>query len=124
MSIKLLTRKHDLRRSTLLKLIIPAWALAGCSQPISVVDTPPLDWLINAQRLKEGGCSENLQESCPELVALGCDEINSPRFYLGGLQPAYAITECIHEDVRELDRQEIYKSYACFDFESLKLDEN
>lgn len=37
-------------------------------------------------------------ESCSELIALGCDEIQGARFYIGGLQPPYPVMECIHEN--------------------------
>lgn len=97
MSINLHTKKHLFRRSVFLKFLVLPIILAGCSKPTTVVEYPPLDWAINGERLKEVGCTENLQESCPELVALGCDEINSPRFYLGGLEPVYPVMECIHE---------------------------
>jgi len=56
-----------------------------------------LDWAINGQRLAEVGCEGDLLESCPELVALGCDQLKSPRFFLGGLDPTNPVLECIHE---------------------------
>ncbi|HLO16641.1 MAG TPA: hypothetical protein VK206_17540 [Anaerolineales bacterium] len=86
-----------MRRFYLLKFIVPVLILAGCSRSTTIVDYPPLDWTINGQRLREAGCTAKLQESCPELVALGCDEINGPGFYLGGLQPPYVVMECIHD---------------------------
>lgn len=92
-------------RSDLLKFIVPVLILAGCSHPTTVIDYPPLDWAINGQRLREVGCTEKLEESCPELVALGCDEISGPRFYLGGLQPPYVVMECIHENGEPPNRE-------------------
>jgi len=56
-----------------------------------------LDWSINVQRLEQAGCARKGDQPCAELIALGCDDINGPRFYLGGLQPPYAVMECIHE---------------------------
>lgn len=91
----------------LLKYIIPVLILVSCSLPsqylrpsrkVSIIEYPPLDWAINGQRLKDLGCEEKLEESCPELVALGCDEIRTPRFFLGGLQPPYIVVECIHKN--------------------------
>ncbi len=70
--------------------------LTGCAHSITVIEHPPLDWSINAQRLRETGCLPPLQESCPQLAALGCDAIQTPGFYLGGLQPPVAVMECIH----------------------------
>lgn len=84
-------------RLSLLKYIVPVLLLTGCSQPVTVIDYPPLDWSINGQRVKEVGCEGNLQENCPELVALGCDQVTTPRFFLGGLQPPYPVLECIHK---------------------------
>jgi hypothetical protein len=60
------------------------------------------------------GCDEKLQESCPDLVALGCDDIEGPRFYLGGLQPPYAVMECIHVN-GELPNSEYFKQPAGLD---------
>lgn len=120
-------RKHDLLKSMVAVLI-----MASCSrtrgyplsyQEVSVIEYPPLDWAINGQRLEDVGCVGKLQESCPELVALGCDEITGPRFYLGGLQPPYAVMQCIHEGgeppSREYFRQPPgldtrYRSYVIF----------
>ena len=98
----------------LLKLLVLVVILSGCSRlssfPLSsptntpksksvkVVEYPVLDWSINGQRLNELGCGEKIQAYCPELIALGCDDIVSPRFYLGGFQPPYAVMECIHEN--------------------------
>ncbi len=78
------------------------------------MDYPPLDWAINGQRLRDTGCVEKLQESCPALVALGCDEINTPRFYLGGLQPPDVIMECIHEK-GDPPNQEYFKQLSGLD---------
>jgi hypothetical protein len=112
----------------LLKFLAPVFILASCSQPTTIplssptnppkiviaTDYPPLDWSINRQRYSDLGCDENLQESCPGLVALGCDDIERPRFYLGGLQPPYAVMECIHEN-GELPNSEYFKQPAGLD---------
>ncbi|MEJ5202000.1 MAG: hypothetical protein WHV66_07160 [Anaerolineales bacterium] len=114
----------------LLKLIVPILMLVSCSRPAVIIEYPPLDWAVNAQRLRDTGCLGNLQESCPELVALGCDAINAPGFYLGGLQPPYAVMECIHENGQPpnpeyfkqpagLDSR--YRSYAIHQQEKFKL---
>lgn len=133
-------------RFYLLKFIVPVLILAGCSQPatypppsstnppasekVSVIEYPPLDWSINGQRLRDLGCAGELQESCTGLVALGCDEIRGPRFHLGGLQPPYAVMECIHENGeppnREYFRQQPgldtrYRSYAILQDEEYRL---
>jgi len=82
--------------------------MAACSQPpsatptptlqkVSVTEYPPLDWAINSQGFEDLGCEGELPESCSELIALGCAEIRSPRFYQAGLQPPYPVMECIHE---------------------------
>ena len=84
-------------RLSLIKFIIPVLLLTGCSRPTTIIDYPPLDWAINGGRLAEMGCKGDLHQSCPELVALGCDQLKSPRFYLGGLDPPYPVLECIHE---------------------------
>jgi len=90
---------------------------------VSVIEYPPLDWSINGQRLKDVGCEGKLQEVCAELITLGCDEISGPRFYLGGLQPPYAVMECIHESGEPPNREYFkqqpgldtrYRSYAIF----------
>jgi hypothetical protein len=46
---------------------------------------------------------------------MGCD-----------IHPSYAVKVLVTRegDVHEVERQEIYKSYSCFDFEALTLDEN
>ena len=103
-----------MRRLYILKFIVPVLILAGCSRSTRVMDYPPLDWAINGQRLKQAGCTEKVQESCPELAALGCDEINGPRFYLGGLQPPYVVMECIHEN-GEPPNQEYFKQLQGLD---------
>jgi hypothetical protein len=101
-------------KAYLLKFIVPVLILAGCSQHPTVIDFPPLDWSINGQRLRDTGCVGKLHESCSALVALGCDEINAPRFYLGGLQPPYVIMECIHEN-GEPPNQEYFKQLPGLD---------
>ena len=110
-------------RAHLLKFIVPILIVAGCSRHPTVIDFPPLDWSINEQRLRDIGCMGKLQESCTELVALGCDEINAPRFYVGGLHPPYAVMECIHENgeppnsdlFKELPGLDTrYRSYAIY----------
>jgi hypothetical protein len=119
-----------MRKYTSLTLIFPVFVLRSCSQPITiplpsptptpmvkqviVVEYPPLDWSINGQRLGDLGCDENIQESCPDLVALDCDDIQGPRFYLGGLQPPYAVLECIHESGQPYYR-EYFKQPAGLD---------
>ena len=114
-----------MHRYSLLLFIIPACLLAGCavSQKVSVTEYPPLDWAINAQRLEQTGCTASLQQACPELTALGCDEIHGPRFHLGGLQPPYPVMECIHEGGEPPNRAYFrqpagldtrYRSYAVF----------
>lgn len=112
-----------MRRFYLHKLIVPVLILAGCSRSTTVIDYPPLDWAINGQRLRDVGCVGKLQESCTELIALGCDEINGPRFYLGGLQPPYVVMECIHENGEPPNREYFkrlpgldtrYRSYALY----------
>ncbi len=101
-------------RFDLLRFIVPVLILAGCSKPPTVIEYPPLDWTINGQRLKEAGCVGKLGESCSELIALGCDEINVPSFYLGGLQPPYAVMECIHEN-NEPPNKEYFKQLPGLD---------
>jgi hypothetical protein len=92
-------------------------------QKVGVIEYPPFDRTIHTQGFEETGCAGKLHESCAELVALGCDEIVAPRFHLGGLQPAYAIMECIHENGepphREYFKQQSgldarYRSYVIF----------
>lgn len=101
-------------RFDLLRFIVPVLILASCSKPTTVIEYPPLDWAINGQRLLDTGCVGKLQESCSELIALGCDEIRSPRFYLGGLQPPYAVMECIHEN-EEPPNNEYFKQLPGLD---------
>lgn len=83
-----------------------AFVLCGCIQSsegpppspsVEVVEYPPIDWSRNGEMINDFGCEGDLRQSCPELHALGCDEIQGPGFYLGGLQPAYPVVECIHE---------------------------
>lgn len=62
---------------------------------VSVTEYPSLDWAINPQGFEEPGCKGELPETCRELIALGCAEIRSPRFYQGGAQPPYPVMECI-----------------------------
>ncbi len=85
--------KHDL-----LSVMISMLFLSSCSRQTIIIDYPPLDWTINAQRIEDIGCLGNLKETCPELVSLGCDEVVPPGFFLGGLQPPYAVMECIHHN--------------------------
>lgn len=84
-------------RQYLYILIVSMLLLASCSQKTTIIEYPPLDWTINAQIFEETGCKGNLKESCPDLAALGCDEVVPPDFFLGGLQPPYAVMECIHD---------------------------
>ncbi len=90
---------------------------------VRVSEYPPLDWAINTQVFSDLGCIGELPESCTELIALGCDEIRGPRFHLGGLQPPYAVMECIHESGEPPDREYFkqpsgldtrYRSYVIF----------
>lgn len=108
------------RGGNFLQFMVLVWILVSCSQPapypqasppyglapptstptsegVRVIEYPPLDWSINRQRIEETGCEGILEKSCPALIALGCDDINGPRFFLGGLQPPYAVMECINE---------------------------
>ena len=114
-----------MRRYSLLKFIVPVCILAGCLQPpkVNVIEYPPLDWSTNTQIFAEIGCVGQLPESCTELIALGCDEIRGPRFHLGGLQPPYAVMECIHGSDEPPDREYFrqqpgldtrYRSYVIF----------
>ena len=80
--------------------------LASCVRPlpttppvahtVTITEYPPLDWSANVQYLRDSGCEGQVPATCSELLALGCDEAHGPAFYLGGLQPAYPIIECIH----------------------------
>jgi hypothetical protein len=90
---------------------------------VNVIEYPPLDWATNMQLFAEIGCVGKLPESCTELIALGCDEIRGPRFHLGGLQPPYAVMECIHGSDEPPDREYFrqppgldtrYRSYVIF----------
>ncbi len=94
-----------MNKKFLLLIILPLFLGMSCAglprfalplQKVKIIEYPPLDWSINGQRLKDLGCAGNLSQSCPELFALGCTEITTPSFYLGGLQPPYPIVECIH----------------------------
>lgn len=67
----------------------------------TVTEYPPLNWSLNSQRLTQTGCQGKLTESCAELMALGCEEVNSPNFYAGGLDPPYAVMECLHTEEGE-----------------------
>ena len=84
-------------RLSLIKFIFPVLLFTGCSRPTTIIDYPPVDWAVNGQRLAKVGCGGDLQKSCPELAALGCDQLKSPRFYLGGLDPPYPVLECLNE---------------------------
>jgi hypothetical protein len=100
-------------RLFIIHLTLSFLLLAGCSPPttalpptaspspgshtVQVIEYPPLDWSANEQVFQELGCVGKLPEACHELIALGCDEIHAPRFLLSGLQPPYAVMECIHE---------------------------
>ncbi|MBN1921163.1 MAG: hypothetical protein JW892_07970 [Anaerolineae bacterium] len=66
------------------------------SHTVTITEYPPLDWSVNMQHLRDSGCEGQLPASCSDLIALGCDEVQGPGFYLGGLQPLYPIMECIH----------------------------
>lgn len=121
-----------MRIHRLIKWFFALLVLAGCAQPLSVpfisqkvrvTEHPPFDWTVNAQRLKELGCSQDLQTSCPQLAALGCDAITTPVFYLGGLQPPYPLVECIHTSDNPPDKDHFrqpsgldrrYRSFAIF----------
>jgi len=68
------------------------------------------------------GCEGQLKESCTDLIALGCDVIG-PGFQFGGLQPPYAVMECIHENAEPPNREYFkqkpgldprYRSYVIF----------
>ena len=112
----------------LFKFLVPVWVLVSCSGPaavpspsptnppekVMIIEYPPLDWSINGQRIRALGCEENIQEACPGLAALGCDAIEGPRFYVGGLQPPYAVMECIHE-TGELPNEDYFKQPAGLD---------
>jgi hypothetical protein len=94
-----------MHRNSLLFLLVPLLILAGCAAPsasptpartVSIIEYPPLNWSLGAQRLRDTGCEGKLADACAELIALGCDETSVPGFYIGGLQPPYAVMECIH----------------------------
>jgi hypothetical protein len=122
-----------MRKYFLTKIVIAVCILTGCSvfsRKPSVIEYPPLDWSINTQSFREIGCLGKLQESCKEIIALGCDEINGPGFYLGGLQPPYAVMECIHESGESPNREYFkqpsgldtrYRSYVIFQDGKYKL---
>lgn len=86
-------------------VIFTAIFLASCTRAapspapttlkVSVTEYPSLDWAISPQGFEESGCVGELPGSCLELLALGCAEIRSPRFYQGGAQPPYPVMECI-----------------------------
>lgn len=92
--------RHRLFAFTVAVLLLASCAQAPAfprlSRKVRVVEYPSLDWAINGQRLRDTGCEGDLQKSCPELVALGCAEIQGPGFYLGGLEPPYAVVICIN----------------------------
>lgn len=91
--------------------------LSTCSLPsqkVSVIEYPSLDWAINTKIFEQIGCTGKLQETCTELIALGCDEIRGSRFHLGGLQPPYAVMECIHES-GEPPNREYFKQQSGLD---------
>ncbi len=122
-----------MRKYGLLQSMVAVFIMASCAQSaatpllhqkVSVIEYPPLDWAINGQRLADTGCVGELRESCPELIALGCDEIHGPRFYLGGLQPPYVVMECTHEGGEPPNREYFkqppgldsrYRSYVIFE---------
>ncbi len=132
-------RDNRMCKYRLLKIIFPVLISLSCSwipsyllayRKVVVIEYPPLDWSINGQRLKDLGCEGKLQESCPELVTLGCDKIASPRFYVGGLQPPYVVVECIHENGDPPDKDYFrkpqgldarYRSFAIFQDGNYKL---
>lgn len=92
----------------LIKLVAAVCILTSCSmlpRKTSVVEYPALNWSINTQKFRESGCFGKLQASCTELIALGCDEIGAARFHLGGLQPPYAVMECIHNNGEPSNRE-------------------
>lgn len=91
-------------KNVLVGLITPVLLLASCQYlpditptlKVIFIEYPPPDWSINAERINETDCIGVLQDSCADLIALGCDEIRPPAFYTGGLMPPFAIGECIH----------------------------
>lgn len=106
-------------------IIVLVCFLTGClpSRKVTVVEYAPLDWTVDAKGFTDIGCIGRLPKSCAELIALGCDEIRLPRFYLGGLQPSYGIMECIHEGNESPDKEYFrqqpgldtrYRSYVIF----------
>lgn len=112
-------------RSILLKVIVLVCILTGClaSRKVTVVEYAPLDWTVDAKGFTDIGCTRKLPESCAELIALGCDEVRPPKFYLGGLQPSCGIMECIHEGSEAPDKEYFkqqpgldtrYRSYVIF----------
>jgi len=115
-----------MRKYFLIKMVVAVCILTGCSvffRNTSIIEYPPLDWTINSQRFREQGCVGKLQESCTELIALGCDEISEPGFNLGGLQPPYGVMECIHESGEPSNKEYFkqpsgldtrYRSYVIF----------
>jgi hypothetical protein len=91
------------------------------TREVMVVEYPPLNWSLNTQRIEATGCIGELSTSCSALIDLECDEVRSPRFFVNGLQPPYAIIECIHKEDEPADptyfRQPAgldtrYRSYA------------
>lgn len=90
-----------MRKNDLLKVFFAICLLAGCSQPpkkVRVIEYSPPNWTLNTQGFRDIRCEGKLKETCAELIALGCDEINGPFFQFGGLQPPYPVMECIHKN--------------------------
>lgn len=89
-----------MRRYALLAVAFASLILAGCWQPrqkVRVVEYPPPDWALNTQGFSDTGCQGPLGPTCAALIDLGCDRIQTPGFHFGGLQPPYAVMECINE---------------------------
>lgn len=92
----------------------PSPTLTATQRKVTVIEYPPLDWSVNGWILSQFMCEEDIQESCPDLFALGCEDIKGPRFYLGGLDPPYPVMECIHEN-GEPPSSEYFKQPAGLD---------
>ena len=122
-----------MRKYDLLALVIAVFILSGCWQPsqkVRVIEYPPPDWTPNTQGFRDIGCEGQLTASCAALIDLGCDVIGVPGFQFGGLQPPYAVMECIHEQGEPpsspyfkqkpgLDSR--YRSYVIFEDGSYRL---